>query len=206
MKSSKLIGILILSGIAVSIWYTFFGNASESGYHSQILKERKDRDQYLRTASDSPFTMNPESFKGLNYFPPDPAFRITASLEYLKKEPIQIRTSDGKARNYLTYARAGFDMGNLRNNLLILEVLDSGPQRGTLFLAFTDGTSANETYGAGRYLDLKKVPGATTITLDFNLAYNPYCAYNDSFSCPLPPEENNLIISVRAGEKTYTGH
>jgi len=203
MKSTKLITILILSGIAVSIYYTFFSNASGSEYNNQIQKERKDRDQYLRTASESPFSINPASFKGLNYFPPDPAFRITANLEYLKKEPRQIRTSDGKTRNYLTYAMASFDMGNLRNNLLILEVLDSGPQRGTLFLAFSDQTSASETYGAGRYLDLKKVPGATTITLDFNLAYNPYCAYNDSFSCPLPPEENNLSISIRAGEKSY---
>jgi uncharacterized protein (DUF1684 family) len=87
--------------------------------------------------------------------------------------------------------------------LLILEILDVGPYRATLFLAFADATSANETYGAGRYLDLKKVPGATTVTLDFNKAYNPYCAYSDKFSCPFPPKENVLKVAVRAGEKSY---
>jgi uncharacterized protein (DUF1684 family) len=60
-----------------------------------------------------------------------------------------------------------------------------------------------ETYGAGRYLDIKKTPGATSITLDFNEAYNPYCAYNDSFSCPFPPKENILHVAILAGEKNY---
>ena len=87
--------------------------------------------------------------------------------------------------------------------MLILEIMDMGPNRGKLFLAFADETSANETYGAGRYLDLKKVPAATSIELDFNLAYNPYCAYNDSYSCPFPPAENILRIAIRAGEKKY---
>jgi uncharacterized protein (DUF1684 family) len=72
-----------------------------------------------------------------------------------------------------------------------------------LFLAFGDETSAVESYGAGRYLDIKKVPGSTSITLDFNLAYNPYCAYNDTYSCPLPPKENLLPVAIRAGEKVY---
>jgi uncharacterized protein len=81
--------------------------------------------------------------------------------------------------------------------------MDAGPYRGKLFLAFADATSANETYGAGRYLDLKKVPGATSILLDFNQAYNPYCAYSDGFSCPFPPKENILTIAINAGEKKY---
>jgi uncharacterized protein len=79
-----------------------------------------------------------------------------------------------------------------------------GPFRGKLFLAFGDATSGNETYGAGRYLDINKVPGgASTITLDFNKAYNPYCAYDYTFSCPLPPRENLLNAAIKAGEKNY---
>ena len=203
MKNSTIIAILIGAGIGISLYYTFFSNTSDGDYRNQIIKERKDRDEYMRSAADSPFAADPGSFKGLNYFDPNPAFRFTADLEYMKREPRQIQTSDGKTRNYLTYARASFDLGNLRHSLLILEVLDSGPQRGTLFLAFTDETSTGDTYGAGRYLDLKKVPGATNILLDFNLAYNPYCAYNEQFSCPLPPEENNLKTAIRAGERNY---
>ena len=72
-----------------------------------------------------------------------------------------------------------------------------------LFLAFADETSAVDTYGAGRYLDVKKVPGSNTIVLDFNQAYNPYCAYVDKFSCPLPLPENLLKLAIRAGEKIY---
>jgi uncharacterized protein (DUF1684 family) len=81
--------------------------------------------------------------------------------------------------------------------------MDMGPFRGKLFLAFGDETSARETYGAGRYLDVQKVPGSKTITLDFNKAYNPYCAYNETFSCPLPPQENLLQVAIKAGEQTY---
>lgn len=203
MNSKTWIGWIVAVGIGVSVYYTFFSDSSDSNYLSQITKERKERDQYMRTASDSPFANKPDDFTGLSYFDPNPAYRFTAELEYVKKEPVEILTSDGQSRNYLTYARASFDLGNLRHSLLILEVLDSGPQRGTLFLGFTDETSASETYGAGRYLDLKKVPGATNILLDFNLAYNPYCAYNEQFSCPLPPLENDLKIAIKAGERTY---
>ena len=78
-----------------------------------------------------------------------------------------------------------------------------GPFRGTLFLAFADATSAKESYGAGRYLDIKKVPGSTSLILDFNKAYNPYCAYNENFSCPFPPSENLLHVAITAGEKVY---
>ena len=94
-------------------------------------------------------------------------------------------------------------MEGIENKLLILELMEMGPQRGKLFLAFADETSGDETYGAGRYLDVKKVPAATSVVLDFNLAYNPYCAYNDSYSCPFPPKENILKIPIKAGEKTY---
>src|SRR5690606_16153988 len=107
-------------------------------------------------------------------------------------------------KSFLEYAFAEFDFDNRKNRLLILEVIDMGPTKGTLFLAFGDKTSAAETYGAGRYLDLKKVPkGSKTITLDFNKAYNPYCAYSDNYSCPFPPPENLLEVAINAGEKVY---
>jgi uncharacterized protein (DUF1684 family) len=120
-----------------------------------------------------------------------------------EKKVVVLPTNDNKQQTYVEYARASFRLNNTDCELLILEVMESGPFRGTLFLAFADQTSAFETYGAGRYLDVEKVPGANTITLDFNKAYNPYCAYTDSFSCPLPPRENILSVPIRAGEMTY---
>src|SRR5258706_16232832 len=116
---------------------------------------------------------------------------------------IVLPTSDGKEKRYLEYAFVEFELNDVPSKLLILEIVDDGQYRGALFLAFADSTSATETYGAGRYLDLKKTPGATSITLDFNEAYNPYCAYSDNFSCPFPPKENILKTAVRAGEKKY---
>jgi uncharacterized protein (DUF1684 family) len=115
---------------------------------------------------------------------------------------VVLPTSDGIEKKYLEYAFAEFELDNVLSKLLILEIAE-GEYKGVLFLAFADETSTKETYGAGRYLELKKTPGASSITLDFNEAYNPYCAYSDKFSCPFPPKENLLKVPVRAGEKKY---
>ncbi len=158
----------------------------------------------MKGADDSPFAGSPDSYTGLKYFEPDMRFRITAQLTEIKnRNPVVLQTSDGKKQSYVEYAYAEFDFGGFHNKLIILESMDIGPLKGKLFLAFGDETSANETYGAGRYLDVVKMPGAATILLDFNKAYNPFCAYSEKFSCPLPPRENLLEIAVRAGEKTY---
>jgi uncharacterized protein (DUF1684 family) len=158
----------------------------------------------MRTSKDSPFAKNPADFKELIYYPPDPKYKIIADLNPIEnRKTVTLATNDGKEENYLEYAYAEFDLDGFHHRLLILEVIDMGPFRGKLFFAFGDETSADETYGAGRYLDLVKVPGSRTITLDFNKAYNPYCAYNNNYSCPLPPSENLLRIPIRAGEKTY---
>jgi uncharacterized protein len=204
MKSRNVIYIFIAIGVFVLLYYTFQGDQTAEAYREQIQKERKDKDEFMRSADGSPFGDKKASFTGLKYFPPDLKFRIQADLKPIeKREVVSLITSDANSQSYLTYAWAEFDFENLHNRLLILEVLDEGADRGKLFLAFADQTSANETYGAGRYLDIKKVPGASTITLDFNNAYNPYCAYVDSFSCPFPPPENVLKIAIRAGEMTY---
>lgn len=76
------------------------------------------------------------------------------------------------------------------------------PVAQALFVPFVDETSGKETYGSGRYLDLEQARGDDYV-LDFNMAYNPYCAYNDDYVCPIPPRENKLPIEIRAGEKTY---
>lgn len=203
MKPGRLIIIFLSLGILISIIYPFFGGDDEGAYKATIEKERKDRDQFMSSAPDSPFG-EPKNFKGLTYYAPDPNFRIQADLQYVKSREVRsIQTSDGKSRSYLTYATASFDLGNLRHQLLIFENLDPGPERGNLFLAFTDETSGTETYGGGRYLDIRKVPGSTSVLLDFNLAYNPYCAYNENFSCPFPPAENHLKAAITVGEKNY---
>jgi len=127
-----------------------------------------------------------------------------ARLESIEnKKVVVLPTSDGLEKKYLEYGLAKFELNDEPCELLILEIMEDGPYRGTLFLAFADATSARETYGAGRYLDVKKIPGASSVTLDFNQAYNPYCAYAANYSCPFPPKENVLKTAIQAGEKTY---
>jgi hypothetical protein len=204
MKTQNIIIIGIVLIALVSIYYSFRGGQEDGAYAAKIEKQREEKDHYMRTAPDSPFSDSTALFTGLHYYPVNSAYRINARLTPIdQKKAVTLPTSDEKQKSYLEYAYAEFELGGVKNKLLILEIMDSGPYRGTLFLAFADQTSAKETYGAGRYLDIKKVPGSSSITLDFNEAYNPYCAYNDNFSCPFPPQENILNIAIEAGEKNY---
>jgi len=205
MTGNKIVVALVAAGLAVAMYLSLSSGGPDSGaFAAEIEKKRKEREEFMRTGEGSPFLTDSIPFNGLNYFPPDLAFKVTARLEPVSKKEVRIiPTSDGLTKTYLPYAFAVFELGGSTHRLLILEVMDPGPFRGTLFLAFADATSAGETYGAGRYLDVKKVAGATLLVLDFNLAYNPYCAYNSAFSCPLPPKENLLAVAIAAGEKTY---
>jgi uncharacterized protein len=204
MKTKNVILLLTVIVLIVIVFYASTGSQDDSAYANGILKEREDKDRFMQTSEESPVAATRKDFKGLRYFPPDPQYRIVANLvPVTDKKVTMLSTSDGKTQRYLDYAYATFELNGIENKLLILEIMDMGPFRGKLFLAFGDETSARETYGAGRYLDVQKVPGSKTITLDFNKAYNPYCAYNETFSCPLPPQENLLQVAIKAGEKTY---
>jgi len=204
MKASYvLVAVAAVSLIAIII-YSSTSGSDDADYRAEVQNSREQKDGYMRTDTESPFKHSKEPFRGLKYFDPNPKFRITADLEPVEnKKMVVLQTSDGKEQQYIEYAYATFTIDEVKCKLLILEVADAGPFRGTLFLAFADQTSAIETYGAGRYLEVKKTPGAQSITLDFNEAYNPYCAYSDSFSCPFPPKENVLNVAILAGEKTY---
>lgn len=203
MKSNHIVMVFGVVALTAVVLYSFSGGSNQE-YRRQILKEREEKDQFMRTSEESPFASDRESFDGLKYFPPDERYRITADLEPVEKGKIRVLpTSDGKEKKYREYAIASFDLDNRKCQLLILEITTPGPHKGTLFLPFGDQTSANETYGAGRYLELKKVEGSQTIELDFNHAYNPYCAYSDGYSCPFPPRENLLDVAIPAGEKNY---
>lgn len=204
MKFSKIPAII---AILVTLTIVYFSlspsGTSDKDYTASILQARIDKDDYMKNSDESPFT-DKDAFTGLKYFEPDPKYKVTARLNPVEnKKVVVLTTSTGEENHYLEYAWAEFDLDGVENRLLILEVMAMGPTRGSLFLGFADETSAKETYGAGRYLDIKKVPGAGSITLDFNKAYNPYCAYTDNYSCPFPPRENILKIAVLAGEKIY---
>lgn len=204
MKIKNILVLIVIVVVLISVYYSFTGNQDQTAYIAEIKKEREDKERFMRTSLESPFVENPQLFKELNYYPPDIRYKVTADLSPVKnKKTVLLTTNDGNEQRYIEYAYADFDLDGYHNKLLILEVIDMGPFRGKLFLAFGDETSAVETYGAGRYLDVSKVSGSKTITLDFNQAYNPYCAYIEKYSCPFPPPENLLKVAIKAGEKTY---
>ncbi|MEQ9423040.1 MAG: DUF1684 domain-containing protein [Cyclobacteriaceae bacterium] len=190
----------------VAAFFYFISNQIEEDnaeYLSAIEKKRAEIDEFMRTSDQSPFqdslTMNDS---GLNYYPPNPKYRVQAVINRLEvRDQMIIPTSDGKKQRYEKFAYAEFKLEGERYKLLLLRRVGFG-QDEVIFTAFADATSGESTYGGGRYLDLS-FKNARQITIDFNLAYNPYCAYNASFSCPLPPPENVLTIPILAGEKNY---
>lgn len=196
------IPIVILIAIGVLVYFSVSSDESPEMYAAALKAERERKEDFLKNDPASPF--RGRNYRSLNYFEPDPAYRAIARLEDIAVKQVRVlETSTGEEAKYLDYAWAVFELRGKECRLLILEIMEMGPNRGKLFLAFADETSSRETYGGGRYIDLKKVPAASTIEIDFNKAYNPYCAYNESYSCPLPPRENLLKIPIRAGERTF---
>jgi len=144
-----------------------------------------------------------EHFEGLHYFDPDPAWRVTASVKPVAdSDTVAMTTSLGLTKYYARHSRLSFTTPDGKQAELTLFVPASGADYG--FLPFTDATTGDQTYGGGRYLDVEPpADGQQTIVLDFNNAYNPYCAYTHFYNCPIPPAENNLDVAVTAGEKAY---
>ena len=204
MKTNRIIGIVAAAALIITLIYSFRGTRDDTAYRKKIEAEREEKDRFMRNSPESPFAASPDDYEGLNYFPPDIHYRVIATVEPVQnRKTLMLATSDGKQQRYREYAYAKFKLDGVDNRLLILEIADPGPSQGQLFLAFADETSAAETYGAGRYLDVTHTPGSNTVTLDFNLAYNPYCAYNEMWSCPITPAENRLKVPIRAGEKLF---
>ena len=188
-----LITIIILS------LYALFISSKTTGYDDQIVTERAEKDIWLSNDFDSPFSVTNTPFQRLDYYEPNRSFRIEAKfIESVAKEKLTLITNTGESQQYEIYGMAIFDVDGVSSILKLLKA--EGSEK--LFLPFMDATSGESTYGAGRYLDLD-IPFNEKIVLDFNKAYNPYCAYTSLYSCPFPPKANILTVAINAGEKTY---
>ena len=167
-------------------------------YRAEVQDERLKKDKYMRTNADSPIP-DKANFKGLTYFDADPTFRVLARLEPFPEgqaEKLVIKLTDGSEETYEKYAHATFTLVGKPCRLLVLKYQRS------LTVLFQDATSGQDTYGGGRYLDIESNSIANNqVVLDFNAAYNPYCVYNPTYACPLPPPENKLPVAVKAGER-----
>lgn len=165
---------------------------------SSLQELRKTKDEFFRDHPQSPLTHEQrETFTGLDYFPENPDLRLVVAIDEIENnETIQVQTSTGDIQVYQRYGTFDFDVESQPATLTIYM-----NQYG-FFLPFVDSLANDETYGAGRYLEPEPQPDGRFL-IDFNLAYNPYCAYSEQYSCPLPPLENWLKAPVRAGEKSY---
>ncbi len=186
---------------------TAYGPAGQRvpGYADELLRERQEKDIALRKGDASPLSEGERpGFQGLNYYPVDPALRFRVMLHrYTAPRRIRLATNTGEIRNALRYGYFDFEIEGTTCRLQAYRMEEDQARGGpSLFIPFRDATSGSETYAAGRYLELSE--NTTGIyDLDFNRAYNPYCAYREDYSCPLPPAENTLTAAIRAGEKSY---
>ena len=199
MKTAALtIFLLLLAGV-------FPAKAQPENAASEVERSRRMRDESFRRANETPLTgADFSKFKGLEYFAVNAGFIVKARLEKTADTQIfMLPTSTGTARKYFKYGVLTFEIDG-RSFSLNAYQSEAAAKKGTyLFVPFRDLTNGAETYGAGRYLDIR-IPAGAEVTVDFNFAFNPSCAYgNEQFSCALPPKENFLQIEIKAGEKAF---
>lgn len=170
----------------------------------EIKKFQDDLNKEYLNAKETPLRGdNFKSFKAHPFFPIDLKYRVTA--DFVKNEdpkPFNLPTSSGETKSYQEYGKATFSLDGKSYTLTIYQSLDlmkTKKYKDHLFLPFRDETNQKETYGGGKYMDLK-IPKENTIVLDFNQSYQPFCAYNAyDYSCPIVPQENKLPIEIKAG-------
>lgn len=169
-----------------------------------VLRERIEKDAVFRSDNSPIHRQERANFKGLTYYPIDPSLKFSVQLHrYPVPAQVRMATNTGEIRSGLRYGFFDFQAGGQNCRLQVYRLEDApGDGAANLFIPFRDSTSGRETYAAGRYIDLKENTSGT-YDLDFNRAYNPSCAYNAEFSCPVPPAENTLKVPIRAGEKKH---
>lgn len=161
---------------------------------------RREKDEFFKEHPQSPLTgQQKKVFSGLRYYEENSRLRFeTEIIPFEQLEQVEMQTSTGDIQIYTRLGKIRFQVEDQAAELTIFS-----SEHG-YFLPFVDAMAGSETYPAGRYLDPEPLPGQKVL-VDFNLAYNPYCAYNDQWSCPLTPFENRLKVPVRAGEKLPEG-
>lgn len=160
---------------------------------------RREKDTFFSHHPQSPLdAAQRPSFAGLRYYPANPALRFELAPEpFPEPAVVELETSTGDIQDFVRWATITFNVEGQAASLTLFRSHEGG-----YFLPFTDAGRGSETYGAGRYLDPEPLDDGLLL-VDFNYAYNPYCAYNDAWSCPIPPRENHVPLHIRAGEMAF---
>lgn len=201
-KNSFFLFIVFLIAIGVSC-----GSLSNS-YHKEIKEYRKEYKSDFNKEEHAP--LKGKQLRDMRFFPADSSYQIQTKVSYIENaQPTLFKTSSGEDREYLPYIFVDFPLQGKENRLIVyksIRLRNIEAYQNYLFLPFNDLTNGVETYGGGRYLDLSVEDIKNNqLIVDFNKAYNPYCAYKAGYSCPIPPAENQLEVAIKAGEKEYAG-
>ena len=194
----------------VSFFFGFFfllSCAQDKQYISGETEFQKEINSEYKDASKSPLKAKDlKNFKGLDFFKFDSAYVVTARfIRTVEEKPFKMKTTTDRLPEYVKYGELTFELKGKEFKLNVYQNQDLMKKEGYedyLFLPFLDDTNGEESYGGGRYIDMR-IPEGDTLTIDFNSAYNPYCAYNEKYSCPIVPLENYLETEVRAGVKAF---
>lgn len=209
----------ILFTLAILVLISF-GCQQKKNYHDKVLKAKAStvalqEIEAFQAAKNTEFK-NPETsplsdkyrknFEGLDFFNPDSSYIVAAKfIRTTEALPFLMPTTTGEYSTEVVYGKVYFELHKKKFELELYQNKELMLKRGYenyLFLPFTDLTNDEETYGGGRYIDLS-IPDSDMITIDFNRAYNPYCAYNKKYSCPIVPKVNDLQTRVLAGVKAF---
>lgn len=196
----KKVGLIIVVGIVFVVLGSQF-LTSESNYKDKVQLERNELLSFMQRSSQSPFKGldKPDS---LCFFEIDDAYRVFAKSSKIEgRKLLTIQKTLGQSKVYFTIARLSFELNGVSQTLSVYE---NEEDPNDILLPFLDKSNGDETYETGRYLHIKKSALVNEeVELDFNMATNPYCAYNAEYSCPIPPKQNTISVKVLAGEKKY---
>lgn len=176
----------------------------------KVINFQKKQNEHFSNPLQSPLTeAGLADFDSLHFFPILLKYRIEAKFVRTPNEKaFRMQTTTARTPEYVKYGEAHFKIDGVNCVLNIYQNVDLIKKEGYkdyLFVPYKDATSGEESYGGGKYIDLRTPKGKKTLVLDFNQAYNPYCAYNHKYSCPIPPSENTLKVAIPAGVKAYDG-
>ena len=198
-KTNRLVVSVMLALVIGGSIYYLITAAQKNSYTAEIQGLRNEKDAWFSTNAKSPFVLKNEPFHRIKYYPPNRKYFIKARfIRNTNQDSVTLITNLGETERLLIYGEALFNLDGTDCRLQLFYL----PESTDLFLPFMDATSGQTTYGSGRYLEVA-TPTEDEVILDFNLAYNPYCAYVDGYSCPFPPKANVLPVAIEAGEKTY---
>lgn len=181
----------------------------DTAFAAETARHREHYKQEFLTDARSPLSAQDTAL--LDFFPPDPAWRVTTRFERTPDAQVfDMMTYSGKKRLYVQYGTAHFEVAGKPYQLALyqnLALIRQDAYKDHLFLPFKDHTNGDTTYGGGRYLDLHTgdIGSDGALVIDFNQCYNPWCAYSDGYNCPVPPVANHLELEVAAGERNYQG-